>query len=71
MLCCRFNRTGNDGNNIFHSGESNVLDFKGESLINVNNSDEFIQTIQLSKSSLENFRKQFAFFQDADEFNIL
>jgi len=64
------NRSGNDGNNIYHSGDSAVIDFKGDSLLTVNTKEEFILTTTLSKNNLEEFRKQFAFFQDGDEFEI-
>jgi omega-amidase len=64
------NRTGNDGNNIFHSGESSVIDFKGDQIIDVNNKEEFIQTSTLTKNNLDEYRKQFAFFQDGDEFEL-
>lgn len=64
------NRTGNDGNDIFHTGESALIDFKGENILKENPNENFILTQVLSKESLENFRKQFAFSRDADEFNI-
>ena len=64
------NRTGNDGNEINHSGESAIIDFKGENISKVNANDNFISTQTLSKDTLEIFRKQFAFFQDGDEFEI-
>ena len=65
------NRIGNDGNMIYHSGYSAVLDFKGEPLSISKPNDEFIETISLSKESLLDFRKHFAFADDADEFRIL
>jgi omega-amidase len=65
------NRIGNDGNNIYHSGESDVLNFKGESLISADKKTEFVETVSLSKTDLDEFRKHFAFFQDRDDFRIL
>ena len=65
------NRTGNDGNEINHSGESALIDFKGEIISNVDQKKNFIHTQTLSKSELENFRKHFAFFQDADDFELI
>lgn len=65
------NRTGNDGNDIFHSGESAIINFKGENIISVNTKEDFIFTYTLSKDTLDNFRKQFAFFQDGDDFEIV
>ena len=64
------NRIGNDGNEIFHSGESGIIDFKGENIFNGNTNEAFIFTQTISKEHLTNFRKQFAFFQDGDSFEI-
>jgi omega-amidase len=64
------NRIGNDGHEIYHSGYSTVIDFKGESLINSNPGEAFIDTVLLSKESLLNFRKHFPFANDADEFEL-
>src|SRR5205085_8587725 len=41
------NRTGNDGNNIFHSGESAVIDYKGEYLDENISSENFVKTYKL------------------------
>jgi predicted amidohydrolase len=64
------NRTGNDGNDIYHSGYSAMLDYKGEPIDPKGTSEEFIFTYSLIKEDLENYRKQFAFFNDRDEFEI-
>lgn len=65
------NRVGSDGHNIPHSGLSTVVDFKGESLSKKNEGVEVVETITLGKSSLEEFRKQFQFDRDADQFTIV
>ncbi len=65
------NRVGNDGNNIYHSGESAIIDFKGEKLSGPSTGNEFVQTITLNYEELNKFRKQFAFFDDGDEFNLV
>ncbi len=64
------NRIGNDGNAIYHSGHSAVIDFKGEQLNNTKPGEESIETISLSKQSLLDFREAFPFADDADEFKI-
>ena len=64
------NRVGNDGNNILHSGYSAVLDYKGEQLSTTMKDTESIETISLNKESLLDFRKQFAFADDADAFTL-
>lgn len=62
-------RVGVDGNNIEHSGESSVIDFKGKILFQRANK-EIIYTTTLSKDSLEKFRSDFPFLLDRDEFTI-
>ena len=64
------NRVGNDGNEIYHSGDSAVINFKGELISKIPAHDEGIETITLSYANLEEFRKQFPVLNDADEFNI-
>ncbi len=64
------NRVGNDGNNIYHSGDSMVVDAMGEILYHKAN-DEDIFTITLHKEPLEEIRKKIPFLKDADEFKII
>jgi len=64
------NRVGNDGNNIYHSGDSMVVDPLGEILYEKAD-DEDVFTIQLSKERLKEVREKFQFWRDADEFEIL
>jgi predicted amidohydrolase len=64
------NRVGNDGNDIFHSGDSMVIDPLGEILYHKTN-DEDIHTIALDKDHLEQVRDRFPFWRDADDFKVL
>jgi predicted amidohydrolase len=64
------NRVGNDGNDIYHSGDSMVVDPLGETLYEKAN-DEDVFTIQLRKERLKEVREKFQFWRDADEFEIL
>jgi omega-amidase len=63
------NRVGNDGNNIYHSGDSMVIDPLGE-IIYYKTEEEDIFTHALSKERLEEVRTKFPFWKDADEFFI-
>ncbi len=63
------NRVGNDGNNIYHSGDSMVINPLGEILYTKAN-EEDIYTIVLEKEPLETIRKQIPFLKDADGFMI-
>jgi predicted amidohydrolase len=64
------NRVGNDGNNIYYSGDSMIVDPIGEILYHVKD-EEDIFTISLEKTHLENVREKFPFWKDADQFRIL
>lgn len=63
------NRVGNDGNDIYHSGDSMVIGPLGEILFEKVH-DECVKTIILNKSKLEEVRNQFPFLRDADNFSI-
>jgi omega-amidase len=64
------NRVGADGNNIYHSGDSMIIDPLGEPLYHKAN-DEDIYTHALSKEKLDEVRSKFPFWRDADEFKIM
>jgi len=63
------NRVGTDGNKIYHSGNSLVIDPLGQVLYHMAD-DEDIFTITLQKEKLEEVREKFPFWKDADSFNI-
>ena len=63
------NRIGEDGNNIYHSGDSMVIDPLGEILYHKKD-EEDIFTIELNKQHLDETRKRFPFWKDADRFTI-
>ena len=64
------NRVGNDGHNIYHSGDSMVLNAMGETLYNKAD-DEDIFTITLEKEPLDEIRNTLPFLKDADGFRIV
>ncbi len=63
------NRVGNDGNDIYHSGDSMAIGPLGEILFEKAH-DECVQTIILDKSKLDEVRLQFPFLRDADNFSL-
>jgi omega-amidase len=63
------NRVGKDGNDIYYSGESMVIDPLGEILYH-KKSEEDIFTITLNKTHLQSVREKFPFWKDADHFMI-
>ncbi len=64
------NRVGDDGNNIYHSGDSAVLNFKGEIISTTKPHEESIETIAISKKELDEWRKTFPAWMDADKFKV-
>jgi omega-amidase len=64
------NRTGTDGNGIYHSGDSRVIDPLGEILYErAHDTDVF--TITLDRSHLDTVREKLPFWKDSDEFQLL
>jgi omega-amidase len=64
------NRVGNDGHEIYHSGDSAIINFKGEIISSIPAHEEAAETISLSYEELVEFRKVFPAFKDADRFEI-
>lgn len=64
------NRVGNDGNDIYHSGDSMVVDPMGEILYHKKD-DEDVFTITLDKGHLLSVRERLPFLKDADGFRII
>lgn len=64
------NRVGTDGNGIYHSGDSMVVDALGNLLYHQKDA-EAIHTIVLQKEPLEQARQKFPFWKDADHFKII
>ncbi len=64
------NRVGKDGNDVYHSGNSMVVDPLGEVMYHMAD-DEDSFTITLQKEHLETVRTKFPFWKDADDFRLL
>ena len=63
------NRIGTDGLGLVYSGDSVVQNFKGVPLAELH-SEEKIETVILSKQSLQEFRESFPAYLDADGFEL-
>lgn len=63
------NRVGKDGNGIYYSGDSMVVDPLGE-VIFTEKDKECIYSITLKKENLNETRLHFPFMKDADDFSI-
>jgi predicted amidohydrolase len=64
------NRVGQDGHAINHSGDSMLVDTKGQIIAQANAYHEEMITTRLSFTELQNFRDQFPFSLDWDEFEL-
>lgn len=64
------NRIGTDGNDIPYSGESMVIDPKGNILHKAPENQEEVFTIELDMDELAVFRKKFPVWMDADDFDL-
>lgn len=63
------NRVGKDGTDLYHSGDSMVVDALGDVLYQ-RKDDEDIFTITLDKTHLQTVREKFPFWKDRDQFTI-
>lgn len=64
------NRIGTDGMGLNYSGDSMVIDPKGEIISQTEPYQESVETIELCLNELDGFREKFPVAQDADEFSI-
>lgn len=64
------NRIGNDGDNVLYTGDSAIIDFKGDHIKTAIISREEIISEKLSYQELVDFRKRFPAGMDGDEFKM-
>ncbi len=67
--CVGVNRVGTDGNNLHYGGDSTVLDFLGQPLIDLG-AQEQVATTMLSLDALSAHRERFPAWMDADDFRL-
>lgn len=63
------NRVGNDGNGLHYSGDSAVIDFLGQALVELRDAEGVIDA-SLDRSALDAHRARFPALNDADSFRI-
>lgn len=63
------NRVGKDENQLVYTGDTSVIDYAGEILYQKSDVEE-VNTLELSKEKLQNFRAKLNFLADKDEFEI-
>ncbi|WP_027856224.1 amidohydrolase [Marinobacterium jannaschii] len=64
------NRCGSDDNGLNYSGDSLLIDFKGEKLIDQPDSEAFVLTQSLDMPALQQFRQRFPAQLDGDLFTL-
>ena len=64
------NRIGKDGNDFSHSGDSAVLNPRGEIISKTKANEDSIETVELDMNYLTEFRKVFPVGMDADGFEL-
>jgi omega-amidase len=64
------NRVGDDGNDIAHSGDSCIINPRGELVTKINAGEDVSETVVLDYRYLEEFRKVFPVLSDGDDFRI-
>ncbi|MGH8040638.1 MAG: amidohydrolase [Rudaea sp.] len=67
--CTGLNRVGTDGNGLAYSGDSTVLDFLGQPLIDLG-AQEQVVTATLNATALAAHREHFPAWMDADAFTL-
>jgi predicted amidohydrolase len=63
------NRIGNDGNEIYYSGDSSVIDPMGD-VVFTQADVPFVKTFTLTKERLNYVREKLPFLNDVDTFSI-
>ena len=64
------NRIGSDGRNISYSGDSMLVDSRGQIISETEPYEESAETVRISLDELMEFREKFPVYLDADEFVI-
>jgi predicted amidohydrolase len=67
--CAGLNRVGTDGNALHYAGDSAVLDFLGQPLIELG-AQEQVATVALDADALAAHRERFPAWMDADRFEL-
>ncbi len=64
------NRCGSDDNGLSYSGDSMLIDQKGEKIIDQSAGEAFVSTASLDLPALQQFRHNFPAYLDGDQFTI-
>lgn len=65
------NRVGEDAKQLTYAGDSMLVDFKGEPLVDEPRDQPFLRTVTLDREALRVFREKFPAWMDADRFEVI
>ncbi len=65
------NRIGTDANDIDYSGDSAIIDPKGNLISDTKPNEESVETVELSLQELNKFRENFPVSMDKDDFRLI
>jgi predicted amidohydrolase len=64
------NRVGTDGNGVSYSGDSIIINPRGEMISSDAGNEESRIDGEISLNDIEEFRRKFPVFEDADDFTL-
>lgn len=64
------NRVGDDGNGVFHSGDSMVLDELGQHKLMLTPGEHDVQSVSINREKMLESRDRFSFLRDRDSFQM-
>jgi len=67
---CGVNRVGLDGLGIEYDGHSALIDFKAKPLLKFFENKSSVQTLEIKIEPLEQYRRKFTVWRDADQFEL-
>ena len=67
---CGVNRVGEDGNGLKYRGNSMLINSKGKVLSEFPLTGQTVETYTIDKKALDDFRRKFPVWQDADRFEL-
>jgi predicted amidohydrolase len=65
------NRVGKDGKGMEYTGSSAVIDYLGHEVLKGPDKKSWVKSVSIDKKPLDEFRKKFPVWKDADEFKVI
>jgi len=68
---CASNAVGVDGYKVHHNGHSCVLDPRGNTILNFEDNETGVKTVEIDLTFQKKIREKFPFLKDGDKFSII